>query len=57
MNVFWANIEYNRSWNRCLYARFPHAEIISIDRNYKFGWLKVKFRNNKHFWKGKQVKN
>lgn len=53
--VFWANSDYNRSWTRCLYARFPRAEIIAIDKGYQKGWIKITYRNNKHLWKGKQI--
>ena len=53
--VFWANSDYNRSWTRCLYARYPHAEIVAIDRNYLNGWIKVTYRNNKQLWKGKHL--
>lgn len=53
--VFWANKEYSRSWTRCLYARFPHAEIIAINKGYPNGWIKVKFKNNMQLWKGQQI--
>lgn len=53
MPVFYANKEYNRSWTRCLYARFPHAMITKIDRRYPDGWIEVRYKNDRRYWKGK----
>ncbi len=53
MPIFWANSDYNRSWTRCVYARFPHAVIIKTDKNYQDGWIKVWYKNDKRYWKGK----
>lgn len=53
MPIFYANSDYNRSWTRCLYARFPHAVITGIDRNFTGGWIKVRYKNDKRYWKGK----
>lgn len=53
MPLFYANTNYNRSWTRCLYARFPHAVITKTDRNFAGGWIKVWFKNDKRYWKGK----
>lgn len=53
MPVFYANSDYSRSWTRCLYARFPHAVITKIERSITGGWIKVWYRNDKRYWKGK----
>lgn len=52
MPVFYANSDYNRSWNRCLYARFPNAVIKKIER-LPGHWIKVEYKNDDRYWKGK----
>lgn len=53
MPIFYANKDYSRGWTRCLYARFPHAVITKTDRDFDGGWIKVWYKNDKRYWKGK----